>query len=237
MKRRLWLINLLLLAGIASGSWFWWNRGIDAQRRRAAVLNTAAKQSGQAPVEAASTFQPVQPSDYLEVAQKLLFSKDRNPNVELDPPPPPKPMPALPKAHGVFTLADPPSVILSEKAGSPQRGYRPGEQIGAFRVVEVTSQDVEFEWEGKRVRRKLEELTDKTAPPPAAPAAAPAPAAAAPAQTTTVISGAAKPPERSDQPKPCELSDTTPEGTVVNGMKKGYSNTPFGRICRWDPVN
>jgi hypothetical protein len=197
LKRRLWLINLLLLAGIASGSWFWWQRGIEAQRRRAAVLNAAANQSGQASAQVASTFRPVQPSDYIEVAQKLLFSKDRNPNVELDPPPPPKPMPALPKAHGVFTLADPPSVILSEKAGSPQRGYRPGEQIGAFRIVEVTTQDVEFEWEGKRVRRKLEDLTDKNAPPPAAPAAASAPAAVAPpAQTTTVISGAAKPPER-----------------------------------------
>ena len=236
MKRRLWLVNLTLIAGIVSGSWLWWKRAVEARQRRAAILTGDAKRGVKPPQPATPAAGPVQASAYLEIAQNLLFSKDRNPNVELEPPPPPKPMPPLPKAHGVLMLADPPSVILSEKAGSPQRGYRPGERVGAFKVIAVTSLDIELEWEGKRVRRTLEELTDKTAAPVQAPEAPPAAAAASPAQASTVIAGAAKPPERADQPRPCDPGDTSPEGTVVNGMRKVYSNSPFGRICRWDPA-
>ena len=44
---------------------------------------------------------------YNDVAQKNLFSKDRNPQVIIDPPKPPdppKPMPKLPVVYGVMGL-------------------------------------------------------------------------------------------------------------------------------------
>jgi hypothetical protein len=243
LKRKLWLLNTILLACIAVGGYRLREQWRAARSREQAFLSQRASAG-----PAVSTSIPAPPAvtaaNYLDVAQKMLFSRDRNPNVEIEPPPPPKPMPPLPKAHGVMLLSDPPTAILSEKSGAAQKSYRPGDKIGQFKVVEVTTTEIEFEWEGKRVRRALEELADKGPPVQAAAAVEPgaaAPASPAPAGPTANVIGSNSSdsqagPNNSSQPRPCDPSDSSPEGTVQNGMKKVFSNTPFGRICRWDPV-
>ena len=49
---------------------------------------------------------PVVAAGYVDIAQKILFDKSRNPTVVVDvpPPPPPKPMPPLPVYHGLMNL-------------------------------------------------------------------------------------------------------------------------------------
>ncbi len=109
-----------------------------------------------------------------------LFSKDRNPNVILDPvvPPPEKPVPPFPVARGVMLWGGvPPTVVLADKAGGQQRGYHPGEKIGEWKIVSIDNQFVVFEWNGKQFKKRIDELLDRTPlmwrkPPGATPGAA-----------------------------------------------------------------
>ena len=100
-------------------------------------------------------------------------------------------MPAFPLAYGVLMIGDPPTVMLSEAKGKRQRGYRPGDQVGEFKILAVTGADVTFEWQNKKITKTLGELADKEASKllaaapsspisdnaPSAPANAPAPKA------------------------------------------------------------
>ena len=67
---------------------------------------------------------PFQATSYVDVAQKTLFAKDRNPNIEIvapPPPPPPPPMPALPRVYGVMGLPSGAVAIMSDKPGGEQK--------------------------------------------------------------------------------------------------------------------
>ncbi len=177
MRRKLAILNLVLLALIGLAGWRIRQTWLDARVRERQMFGRAFKPVPAPLLPAFPLAPPLTAGAYLDVAEKVLFSKDRNPVVVVEAAPE-KPMPPLPVFHGVMDLGQGPTVILSEKAKSPHRGYRIGEQVGQFKLVAVDPSELEFEWDGKQVRRKFEELVDKT--PPEAPAAQPAAAAAAP---------------------------------------------------------
>ena len=52
--------------------------------------------------------------------------------------------------------------MLSEKAGGPQKGYRPGDTIGPWTLVSVDSSYADFEWDGKEFKKRIDELIDRT---------------------------------------------------------------------------
>ncbi|MCL6506697.1 MAG: hypothetical protein K6T59_06705 [Bryobacteraceae bacterium] len=177
-------------------------------------------------------------ASYVDAAQKLVFAKDRNPTVVIEPEPP-KVIPPLPVAHGVVNFGDGPLVILSEKPGAPHKSYAPGEKVGDFRLLAVTREDVVFEWEGEKIRRKLEELVERR--PQESPAAAEQPPQPAPAQApqTTVVNPTGEEgfgPSIGNEIRACLPGDTSPPGTVRAGMRKVVTRTPFGNVCRWEPV-
>jgi hypothetical protein len=180
--------------------------------------------------------QPVVPASYLEIAQKMLFSKDRNPDVlvEAVPPPPPRPMPALPRFHGVMNLGDGPSAILSEKPDAQQREYRAGETIGEFKLLAVDGQQIVLEWEGKQISKLLDQVIERSPP---AGAQTPVRSQEPPPPPKPVA--LAKPGPGADVGKgfrACQPGDTSPPGTVIDGVRKVVSETPFGTSCRWEPV-
>jgi hypothetical protein len=214
-----------------------------ARQRQQSVTGYRLKPSPALPLVPMPKLEPVQAAAYAAVAEKNLFSRDRNPNVILDPvaPPPQKAVPPFPVARGVMLWDGvPPTVVLSERAGGVQHGYHPGDSIGEWKIVAVDNQYLSLEWDGKRFKKRLDELLDKTSlSGPDAPAApAPSPAAAAPAPPPPA------PPQNSSGPgadvgggfKACVPGDSTPAGTVLNGMKKVVSATPFGSGCQWEPV-
>lgn len=187
---------------------------------------------------------PFQATSYVDVAQKTLFAKDRNPNVEIvapPPPPPPPPMPALPKVYGVMGLPSGAVALMSEKPNGAQKRVREGEDIGEFKVIKLDTQKITLKWMDKTVEKSIDELLDRQAavasapePPPRV-AAAPAPAAA-PADSKPVdpkLGIEIGPPGHSI--RACKGDDATPAGTVVEGYKKSIENTPFGQACRWLP--
>lgn len=235
MTRKLHILNLALAALLALTGWQIRQRWLEAREREKRVLGRPPETAAPVPEPPLRAPEPLPASAYLEVAQRFLFSRDRNPDVIIEMAAP-KPMPPLPVAHGILDLGSGPTAILSERSGQPQRAYRVGDRIGEFTLADVTASELAFVWEGKEIRKKLEELKPPEAPPPPeAPAPAAKPKTAVVATTTTVASG----PSDIDMGggiRACRQGDTSPPGTVMNGYKKVVTATPFGQVCRWEPV-
>jgi len=247
LNRRLVILNVALL-GLA-GLLVWTLRahwsGAQAQQR--AVLQRKTEPRKILAPPSPPPVKPVSPGEYLDVASRMLFSKDRNPTVviEAPPPKPEPPMPALPAYHGQMAIGEP--VAFLSLASTAQRGYRAGESIGDFKLVSFDRESIRFDWNGKTVERKLDELRPKEtaqASPPPAPAAAPS--AVKPVTSLGLASGSsttnAQPtsddpmmgPVLSDGTRGCVPSDTSPGGTVHAGYRKDMTMTIVGALCHWE---
>jgi hypothetical protein len=242
MSSKLRILDLALVVIAALLGWQLRREWTGSQARDLALANRsnpAAHVPGLAPLDKVNGFTS---ADFADVAMKNLFSKDRNPTVIVDPPPPPppKPQPPFPVAHGVMLWDGvPPTIVLSEKAGGPQRGYHPGDSIGPWKVVSVDNSYADFEWDGKDFKKRIDELIDRTpidaTPAPKPAAAAPAPAAAA-SQNLSTGSHNGPGVDMGGGVKACYSDDKSAEGSVVDGLKKVMTPTPFGTSCRWEPA-
>jgi hypothetical protein len=237
LNRKLVLLNLVLAAVAVYAGVQWRNQWKAAKAREAAMLHKSVKPTPPVKFDALPVSPPVLAAGYKEIAEKMLFDRERNSNVpiELPPPaPPPPPMPALPRYHGTLNLGDGLSTILSESPASAHQEIKPGQKIGQFTLVDVNTVQITFEWNGEMVRRRLDELTDRTVLSSAnadsrTPSAPPPPVAQA------------KQPTGPGESTPfgfkiCTPNDSTPDGAVVGGFRKVSIPTPFGNACRWDPV-
>jgi hypothetical protein len=244
MRRNLWLLDLILLIGVVITGFMLRQRWVESMRREQALLRQIVPPGPPPALPGLPLVGPVTPSSYLEVAQMMLFSRDRNPNVILDPPPPPPPppvMPPLPVSYGMMDLGLGPMVILAEKPGAAHHSYKPGDKIGAFKIVAMNTKEIMFDWDGQLIKKTLDELAEKKSTvayntPPQDQAGA---AAAPPATPQTTAIGATKGPVEVDmgnQAKACAPGDATPAGTVEGGMRKVVTKSPFGDVCRWEPV-
>jgi hypothetical protein len=177
---------------------------------------------------------PVLATSYNNVAQKLLLHPSRNPDIAVDPPPPPpppEPMPPLPKYHGSMNLDGVATAILSA-GGKNYQEIKPGEMIGQFKLINVNTKDITFEWKDQQVRKSVDDLLDHTIVDngnSATNAAAPPPPAVksqvGPVGETSVFGKRA-----------CDPNDSYPEGAVVDGWRKASSTSPFGKACFWEPA-
>jgi hypothetical protein len=240
MKRRLLILNAALAIAWIACTTVLVQRWREGQARNAEILRRASTGPAAQAIELKNQPEtPVRAASYFEVAEKMLFSRDRNPTVVAEgPPPEKKPMPPLPNAFGVMNLGDGPVAFLALK-GEPQRGYRVGETIGEFKLAEADARELTFEWEGERVTRKLDDLRGvavelaTAAAPAAGPTGQNAPAAPS-------VSGRDAPPKFGDDlnasSKYCNPGDTSPEGTVLDGYKKVIRRTPFSTACFWEKV-
>jgi len=237
MKRRLFFANLALVALAVAAAVHLRREWVDAHAGEQAVLQRPIRPLPPPPVSPLPGVEPVKAATFSDIAQKMLFSKDRNPTVVIQPPapPPPKPVPPLPLLHGVADLGDGPIAIMSVNAKAPHRDYRPGEKVGQFKLVTISDDQIVLEWEGHTITKNLDEMLDET-PPPAAPSPAPAQVAHRP-----------EPPRPPGESKPgadlgrgiraCQPGDTSPAGTVADGMRKVIKGTPFGKSCYWESEN
>ena len=248
MNRKIVALNLALLALIGSLGWLLRTKSKEAVTHAAATVAKAPNPPVVVAPPPVPAPPPVAPADYLEVAQKDLFTKDRNPIPVVDPPkpPPPKPpLPALPVYYGQMSLSDP-VVLLSTGASPAQKSYAVGDKIGDFKLVAFDQENITLDWNGETVERKLADLAPKQAAAPqqaAAPAAAPQiPAGAA---VTSLSSGKNTASETSTKPaslgtdmgggfRACVAGDNSPAGTVLDGYKKVVTRTLMGQSCYWE---
>ena len=185
--------------------------------------------------------EPVVPANYLDVAQKTLFSKDRNPNVIIEtvPPPAPKPEeppPARPEYFGQMGINEPVAILSTEKGG--QKGFRAGDKVGAFKLVAFDRDTITFEWKDKTLRYPLEDLKPKATTP--AQAAIPvAPASQSVSAGPIIGISTSKDPVLGPQNggvRGCITGDNSPAGTVKDGFKKTITPGMFGQMCQWEPI-
>jgi hypothetical protein len=237
LNKRLLLLDLLLAALVivlavqVRGKW------LEARKRSAAVLGLPLRQLPPPPYASLPAVQPVSAAAYIEVAQKDLFSADRNPDVVVEPPAE-EPMPALPVLYGVMNLGDGTTAIMSTKEGAANRGIRLGEKVGPFTLIAINDEDVSLEWNGKTVTKKISELRPKAAAPAAAAAAEESPrkklVAQAPGQAQPQPVGDLGPGrELTSKLRACQKGDSAPPGTERDGWRKATFNLPTGPGCHW----
>ena len=135
----------------------------------------------------------------------------------------------------VLPVSGEPSIIMSERPGAVQRTYHAGEKVGPFTLVSFNSDKVVLDWDGEKLERNFDDLVEKSAPPQAGVAPGVSGGSSAPA-----------PPPAREAKGPggdigggyhgCQANDSTPSGTVRDGLRKVEIVTPFGKSCRWEPV-
>lgn len=236
MKRKIVALNLVLAAVVAFAGVQLRNQWRAARNRERAVLAAPSVKPPQVPPYIPLPgSEPALSASYNNIVQKDLLDPSRNPNVviEVVPPPPPPPMPALPRYHGQMNL-DGVTAILSDNANAPQRSVHLGEQIGEFKLVDVSTEELVFQWNGQTVRKRIEELSDRSEPGSNVPVRS---AMQAPPPPVPVIKTPLGPGEMMPQGfRVCNPNDSTPDGAVVDGFRKVSYSTPFGSACRWDPI-
>ncbi|MBS1871884.1 MAG: hypothetical protein JSU00_01630 [Acidobacteria bacterium] len=236
MRRKLMALNLALIAvlGLVANRFF--EVRTAAREREAAMLGKKIAPKSYPPLPALPLIAPMAAANYLDVAQHMLMARDRNPNVIIDPDPPKQkpPMPPMPVIQGLMSLGEP-SIIMSERPGAVQRTYHAGEKVGPFTLVSFNSDKVVLDWDGEKLERNFDDLVEKSAPPQAGVAPGVSGGSSAPA-----------PPPAMEAKGPggdigggyhgCQANDSTPSGTVRDGLRKVEIVTPFGKSCRWEPV-
>jgi len=249
MSRKLIALDLALVALLAWAGYGLRQMWLAARAREAAEFRRKAGAVPVAPLTPLPNPPAVVPARYKNIADKFLLSKDRNPDVPVEPPPPPPPeppMPALPVFHGMMNLGDGPMAFMSVNAGSPYETIRPGEAIGQFKLLSVNQKEIELEWHGKKVHKLVDELMDNSQSQASAQQPQQSPEAAMFRTSAQPPQAAAKPAEPPTERGPgeanqfgtaaCQQNDATPFGTVRDGYRKIERVTPFGRTCLWEQV-
>jgi len=237
LNRKLLILDVVLAAVAVYAGFQFRGQWLAAKARQAAIMKSKPNPLPPPQFTPLATAPPVLSAGYAEIAQKLLFDRSRNSTVVVDvpPPPPPKPVPPLPVYHGMMNIGDGPAAILSLNAGSAQMEIHPGEPIGPFKLVDVNTQEISLEWDGKIIRKTLDEILDRTTR-VVADANSQA-STAPPPPVLQVIKSALGPGEDTGRGyKVCLPNDNTPDETVVDGYRKVSIRTPFGNACRWDPA-
>jgi hypothetical protein len=236
MKRKLVLLNLVLAALAAAAAWQLRVRWLEDKAQQQLVLRRPARKADTPPAAALRAIPPVSASSYGEVAQRTLFSEDRNPDVTVEVAPP-KPMPALPAAYGVMDFGSGPTVFMSEKPGGASRGYAPGEKVGEFTLVSVGEDEVVLEWNGQKMTKKMQELKPTAGEKREAASGEAVRPAVPVAQASNPSTEQGPGPQASEGGiRSCAPGDTSPAGTVRDGYRKVTNRTPFGSTCHWEAV-
>lgn len=243
MNRKIVFLNVLLAAVAVLLGWQLRARWLEEEAHRAELLKRAIRSVTVPPPPPAPAVQRPVAAEYLEVAARTLFTKDRNPNVVIEappPPPPPPPVPPLPVYRGQMAIGEP--VIFLATGPSDEKGYHKGDTVGKFKLVAFDRDNVTLEWDGKNLEHKVTDLVARDLPP-----AQPAPAPAAAAAPVTSLGGATpqRPASNEDPrlgadmggPRACVAGDNSPAGTIVNGYKKVITQGLMGPSCHWEPVN
>jgi len=244
--RKLVLLNLALAAALFFIGRVLHDRWREGEARREKVEHVKIVAAPMPPLTPRPMVQPLAATAYVDVAQKVLFSKDRNPDVIPPPPPPPAPppkIPPFPAAHGVMLWPNvPPSIILSI-GGAEQGVYRVGDRVGEFEIAGIDERHLTLTWKGQTFVKNISDLEALAAEPrepdrQATAKAPPQPVSAPPPVVPQNAPGITMDPE--GRMKTCDVTDTNPMGTVIDGYKKiplVNPMAPGGHFCLWQAVN
>lgn len=244
MNRKILALNLALLALLGTLGWMLRAHWRQTRAEQVATLSKPPHGSALLPPPSPTPPEAAVPANYLEVAQKTLFSKDRNPNVIIEAAPEPakkpeEPPPPRPAYYGQMGLSEPVAFLSGEKGG--QKGFHAGDQVGPFKLVAFDRETITFEWNGKTLEYPLADLKPKEG------TAAAAQQSGAPTFVPGKIVSAGAVIGITEDKNPvlgppngeirsCVSGDKSPAGTVKDGFRKTVVNGPFGPSCLWEPI-
>lgn len=233
MSKKLWALNLLLVCGLALIGRELREEWKSSREREQKMLSQKMKPAAATQVPQVPAPPSVQPAAYMNVATQTLFTKDRNPNILIEPEKP-KPQPLFPRFYGVMNLGDGLTAIMSD-GPSKQRGFAVGEKVGEWKLAEIGADFLVFEWDTKKVTKRFSELQDRNDPvaeqtTPRGPSVAAAPAPTPPPTPARAGPGT----DMGGGFSACNPNDSSPNGTVVDGKRKVMSEGMFGKTCRWE---
>jgi len=240
MNRKILALNLALLALLGTLGWMLRAHWRETRAQELATLAKAASAKAQLPPPSPVPPEPVVPANYLDVAQKTLFSKDRNPNVIIETAPPPaprveEPPPPRPEYFGQMGINEPVAILSTEKG---QKGFRAGDKVGPFKLVAFDRESITFEWKDKTLRYPLEELKRKEVVQPQA-GLPPVPTGQVASAGPIIGISTSKDPvlgPSNGGVRGCVTGDNSPAGTVKDGFKKTITPGMFGQMCQWEPI-
>ena len=240
-QRRMVQAGLALVAGLLA-----WQ--LRTEWQQANLRYDAAPTAAEPGAAMAGAVPQREPLAVEEIAAKNLFSADRNNLVtvpETDQPGPPPPVPAV---VGTMKLGESYEALMSEDGPRGQGFWRvkQGEQVGAYRVVEIFAEKVVVEYEGQRTTldiyqsaRSVAQRRTRTAAP------------AAPAPPVVVGTGSGRPPApaaartpRTNQPsapprsREIRVPNQGPYTSVfIEGNRRRVEReTPFGIQTWYEPL-
>ncbi len=249
MSRKIIALNVLLIALLVWIGMQLRTRWLESKAHEAAALGRVAKPAPAVAPPAVPTVDPASPAQYIDVAQRMLFSKDRDPNVIIEPPAPPpppppeKPVPPLPSYYGQMAIGEPVILLATERVR--QKSYRVGETVGDFKLAAFDRDTVTLEWNNKVLVNKVKDLTPKE---PERPVQAAAAAPSASNQNKSVSKSVAKMGAQAKPTDPilgpmnglfptCVSEDTSPDGTIKDGYRKRIVSGMMGPTCMWEPIS
>jgi hypothetical protein len=249
----LWLLNIVLLVVLVMLGHTLRQHWQEAKAHEASVLQKKTPTAPPPPNTPHPMVPRLEPNSYVDVAQKVLFAKDRNPDVIPPPPlpkPAPPPVPPFPIAHGVMIWGDvPPTIILSTRgAKDDQRAYRAGDKVGEFEIASIDDRQIVLTWDGKTFAKDISDLEAPDTPAPAEkrqraanePAAGPPPVQQVQNITTEAGPANGQNITPDGRTKTCDQNDPSPVGAVVGGYRKVAVPSPLApsaHFCQWQSVN
>lgn len=257
MKRKLMLLNVVLLALLVAG-------GLELHRRieQASSRYEILQRMG-APKEPPAYPAPQSPprlrqADYLAVVNRLLFYQDRNAIVEVEAPVEKVVQrPALPILIGVMNLGDGPIALMAATSKSSPRPVGIGGTVGEYTFLGLSGDKLKLSWQGEQIevdQDKLAGEVDTRSHSDSRSSAASKGSRSAAARRSAAGGRQTRQPETKNAAaenrkgiggrysigaefRPgvfhADSADNSPDGTEAEGYRKVVRQTPFGSQSWW----
>ena len=242
MRNRLRWLDLLLLLLLGWGGWAALMDYREAAGRHG-IFETGPAGSAPAPPADVPAAAPAQAEAYRAIADRLLFSADRNAAVRaVARDAGASPADALPVLRGIADLGEGPSALLAERPGMRAQWVRPGEPVGPYLLESIAGDSLVLSRNGRRIETTAAELRNpvsrstrarqlgvRTGPPSTPVRATARLSTARPADGRYRIGTEFRPGRFA-----ADASDGAVDGTEYNGYVRRVQQTPFGAQHWWE---
>ena len=245
---RLLLVNLVLLVLVVAGA-FELRRQIIAAGERYQILTPDQNAKEVPQFTAGRERSRVLAADHLPIAGRLLFSRDRNPVIEVEAPSEPAALqrPALPKLVGIMELGSNLVALMAPDAATLATPVETGESVGDFVFLGIEGEKILLGWNGQTIKADPHELVGGAAeaPPPRARSRSAPPKVAIKVRKASEAPKPAKKPPGLGGPYnigksagggkyKADPKDKSPTGTTYKGLVKRARRSPFGTYTWWE---
>jgi hypothetical protein len=236
-KKNLFLMNVLLLAGVLVQIWYLRNQWREFQAQHLALYQNL-KAEGKLNVPATST-KPAEVANYSAIVENLLFAADRNPVIPVETTATATPLAPKPVLMGTISLnGDDYALMISAdpKESKDYRRLKVGESLSGYTLVKILDQKVQMNAAGTSVEIRLNEpsrLVARDVGPQTTTAATGGPSVTSVGGSSALPQGSTAVASPNSQSVP---PGGIPVGTIIQGRRKTLVPSPFGPMEAWVDV-